>query len=325
MQILLSPYNTHKISTAEATGKFNKNVNNCKSCNYKFNTRLNKSSNSFISFKANIKLSSEVYKSLKSDNPELKKEYFKRLSENYSLVLRNCTDNEYIKTAQLLLDEIRFEKYMDNELFEYQIDFLSKAIQPQSGIKNFINPQNFIKNSKNFLYDKASVINKINRILRNTGSTERVTLDINSRAEFPINVLSNFTETNFTFDGVRIKSIEGFLQSLKTSDPKKQRDICLLSGIKAKGVGKKLDKERNYDFKNLYWQGKKINRNSETYQILLKEIYKKRFEKDETFRFALEYTQNYKLTHSIGCKDPKRTLLSENEFINTLEGLRQNL
>ena len=38
-------------------------------------------------------------------------------------------------------------------------------------------------------------------------------IDISSRSEFPINILSNFTETNFVLDGVNINSMEGFLQT----------------------------------------------------------------------------------------------------------------
>ena len=40
-------------------------------------------------------------------------------------------------------------------------------------------------------------------------------INISSRAEFPINVLSNFAPTNFELDGVPVYSMEGFLQSLK--------------------------------------------------------------------------------------------------------------
>ena len=45
---------------------------------------------------------------------------------------------------------------------------------------------------------------------------------------------------------------------------------------------------------------------------------------DENFRFALEYTKEYKLKHSIGGKDPARTLLTEEEFISILNSLRKH-
>ena len=72
-------------------------------------------------------------------------------------------------------------------------------------------------------------------------------IEVSSRAEFPYNMLSNFAPTNFVFDGVQINSIEGFLQSLKTKDIAKQKQICSLVGVKAKGAGKKLNKIRKND------------------------------------------------------------------------------
>lgn len=149
-------------------------------------------------------------------------------------------------------------------------------------------------------------------------------IDISSRSEFPINILSNFTETNFVLDGVNIKSMEGFLQSLKTPDLEMQKKICSEYGTKAKGYGKKLNKKRNYDFKHLYWNGKRYNRQSKEYIELLNKAYSARYEADSDFRFALEYTKGRALKHSIGGKDNTRTLLTEQEFVGILTQLRDN-
>lgn len=177
---------------------------------------------------------------------------------------------------------------------------------------------------KNIVYFQS--YNKYNPNIINNFKTKSVInelgVDISSRAEFPINLLSNFADTNFQLDGVNIKSMEGFLQSLKTSDPDKQLQICSLSGLRAKGVGKKLNKLRNYDFKHLYWNGKKYNRETQEYNDLLKRAYKARYYADENFRFALEYTENRILKHSLGGDDIKRTLLTENEFVQILMQLR---
>lgn len=147
--------------------------------------------------------------------------------------------------------------------------------------------------------------------------------DISSHSEYPINVLSNFEPTSFELDGVQINSIEGFLQSLKTHDVNLQKEICKLTGTKAKGMGKKLNKVRNYKFGTLYWNGKQINRKSPEYINLLKRVYKARFEADKEFRFALEYTKGRVLKHSLGGKDPDRTLLTEDEFTGILMDLRK--
>ena len=271
-------------------------------------------------------LSNELEKAFSTKDNDLKSKYFKKLAQNYSLVLRNCTDEDYIKTVQTLLNNIAFDKYQDKETFENQISLLSAAIQPDSDIAKYVNSELFCKRAGNFLYDDASTVNKINRILKYTKAPlPAIKLEITSHSEYPVNVLSNFADTDFVFDGVEIKSIEGFLQSLKEKDPQQQRKICALDGKRAKGMGKKLNKQRNYDFKNLYWQGKKIDRLSKDYQDLLKAVYNARFKNDSNFRFALYYTKNYDLGHSLGCKDEKRTLLTENEFINILKNLRNDL
>ena len=51
--------------------------------------------------------------------------------------------------------------------------------------------------------------------------------------------LSNFATHPFVFEGVQINSMEGFLQSLKYSNPETQKKICLLRGEDAKSAGKK--------------------------------------------------------------------------------------
>ncbi len=293
-------------------------------------TNLNNMPVYYLNFKGDdtkkTLLSNEIEKAFSTKDNDLKSKYFKKLAKNYSLILRNCTDEDYIKTVQILLNNIAFDKYQDKETFENQISLLYAAIQPDSDIGEYVNSELFCENADNFLYDDAGTVNKINHILKYTGASRpSIKLEISSHSEYPVNVLSNFADTDFIFDGVKIKSIEGFLQSLKEKDPQKQKEICALDGLRAKGMGKKLNKQRNYDFKNLYWQGKSIDRFSKDYQDLLNAVYNARFNNDSDFRFALYYTKNYDLGHSIGCKDKKHTILTENEFINILKNLRENL
>lgn len=72
----------------------------------------------------------------------------------------------------------------------------------------------------------------------NEEDLKTIAVDISSKSEFPINMLSNFANNSFTLDGVNISSIEGFLQSLKHKDIDAQRRICALSGKEAKKAGK---------------------------------------------------------------------------------------
>ncbi len=145
------------------------------------------------------------------------------------------------------------------------------------------------------------------------------TIDIYSKAEYPANVLSNFYANAFTFDGVNCASMEGFLQSLKVRSQKTQRKICSLVGIKAKEKGTK-----RFLWKltgNVYWQGKKYIRESEDFTRLICRAYDSLFEQNAEFRAALLSAKDKKLIHSIGKNDPKKTILTEQEFINCLNNL----
>lgn len=145
-------------------------------------------------------------------------------------------------------------------------------------------------------------------------------VDIYSKGLWDEVYLSNFCETDFVFDGVQIKSLEGFLQSLKTNDVIKQEAICSLIGKDAKVVGSFI---AGFDGIHLYWKGKTIDRFSEEYQTLLKRVYQARFEQDSNFRKALEYTKNKKLIHTVGKSDSKETILTDAEFICILSELHE--
>lgn len=64
-------------------------------------------------------------------------------------------------------------------------------------------------------------------------------MDIGSDSGFPSATLSNFAPHPFVIDGVECNSMEGFLQSLKFSNPEMQKEVCKLVGKAAKFKGKK--------------------------------------------------------------------------------------
>ena len=145
------------------------------------------------------------------------------------------------------------------------------------------------------------------------------TIDIYSKGEYPSNVLSNFYPNEFTFDGVICGSMEGFLQSLKYKSIKKQQKICLLSGKETKKKGK-------YKFLwkltgNIHWQGKKIKRQSKDYKDLILNAYIALSKNDEFIK-ALKATENKTLIHSIGNTEERKTILTEKEFIDCLNYIR---
>lgn len=55
-------------------------------------------------------------------------------------------------------------------------------------------------------------------------------MDIGSGSGFPSATLSNFAPHPFVIDGVERNSMEGFLQSLKFSNPDMQKEVCKLVG-----------------------------------------------------------------------------------------------
>lgn len=137
----------------------------------------------------------------------------------------------------------------------------------------------------------------------------------------PFEDLSNFTPRDFTFRGIDSKSIEGLIQSLKTPLPDKQIRLMQMIGLKAKRKGQKMKWFLKH---KLYWQGKEICRFSDEYQALIEEIFTAAYQQDESFRKSLRETGLSKLTHEIGKKSPKYTVLTEDEFCNILMKLRDS-
>lgn len=133
--------------------------------------------------------------------------------------------------------------------------------------------------------------------------------------------LSNFYPHSFEIDGIECNSMEGFLQSLKYRNPKKQVKICTFVGAEAKNKGK---------FKfwwrlsgNIYWQGKKIKRVSKDFDLLIERAYDCLFQ-NENFKKSLLETKGKQLCHTIGKHNKKATILTEEEFISNLNRLRDS-
>lgn len=142
-------------------------------------------------------------------------------------------------------------------------------------------------------------------------------VDIWSTSPYPANVLSNLYPNAFEIDGIRCASMEGFLQSLKIEDPELQKEICTLSGKEAK-------ERSTSDWQAtqiIYWQGKHILRQYPEFQALLRKAYQCLFEQNETFRTALLSTKGNRLYHTRGLSNPRKTILTEQEFCTMLNEL----
>lgn len=146
-------------------------------------------------------------------------------------------------------------------------------------------------------------------------------MDISSGAGYPAGNLSNFHPHPFEIDGVQCASMEGFLQSLKFSNPDMQVGVCKLVGRVAKARGSKKNWQRD---QTLYWRGQPIKRESKEYQTLLDRAYTA-LTQNENFRKALLATSNATLTHSLGHKNARRTILTRQEFCSRLTKIRAQL
>jgi len=145
--------------------------------------------------------------------------------------------------------------------------------------------------------------------------------DIGSGRGWPYDSLSNFSPHPFTIDGVQCNSMEGFLQSLKFKNPDMQREVCKLVGKAAKFKGKK---KKWWRFQKLYWQGQEIDRHSQEYQDLLDRAFDA-LSQNASFQRALLATRDEPLKHTIGKRDPSRTVLTQREFVSRLMKIRDKL
>ena len=147
-------------------------------------------------------------------------------------------------------------------------------------------------------------------------------IDVNSYGVYPAKDLSNFAYHVFNFQGVGCTSMEGLLQSLKESDPVKQSQICKMKEWMAKKYGLTLPDWRKNQI--LYWKGMPYLRDDTNYQALLDLAYKSLFQ-NAMFKRALKDTGDAILTHTIGKKDIRETILTEEEFVSRLTNLRKCL
>lgn len=146
-------------------------------------------------------------------------------------------------------------------------------------------------------------------------------MDIGSGTGYPSAALSNFAPHGFEIDGVQCASMEGFLQSLKFSSPEMQEHVCTLVGKAAKFKGKK---KKWFREQTLYWRGNPIKRDSDEYQELITRAYDAMF-LNTKFRAALAATGKATLTHSMGKNKINETVLTEREFMQQLNRLRNQI
>jgi len=146
-------------------------------------------------------------------------------------------------------------------------------------------------------------------------------MDIGSKAGYPASSLSNFSPHPFVIDGVQCNSMEGFLQSLKFKEPDMQAYVCTLVGYAAKKKGKNKNWHQT---QTLYWQGVEYKRDSDEYQTLLDRAYDA-LAQNTSFQKALLASGDAVLTHSMGKRNIRETVLTVQEFCSRLTKIRYRL
>ena len=124
-------------------------------------------------------------------------------------------------------------------------------------------------------------------------------------------------------DGHAIKSMEGFLQSLKTNDVYEKVKMWEMYGVKCWKYGQQFNywKETQILYDN---NGKLIDRHSDQYSFLIQRAYDCWFENEE-FKRRLRESLPYKISHSMGKTDKTDSVLTKDEYIGNMERLRDKL
>lgn len=148
-------------------------------------------------------------------------------------------------------------------------------------------------------------------------------MDIGSGNGYPSAALSNFAPHGFWFDGVWCASMEGLLQAFKFAQIHQQIACCNTVGIAAKRRGRGRNKHWQR-VQTLWWNGETIDRDGPEYQELLDRAYQA-LATNDSFRRALLATQDAVLTHNIGRRDQRETVLTRREFCSRLTKLRAQL
>lgn len=141
--------------------------------------------------------------------------------------------------------------------------------------------------------------------------------------------LSNMFPHEFSMDTkhgpVTFASMEAFFRALTWNGPRDSffEEIGKLHGYDAWRVRYVLPDWRKEQ--TVYWDGTAIARQSEEYSCLLEKAYDSMFEQSMIFRLALQKTSDKILMHTMGEKDPTKTLLTPDEYIKNLIRERNRL
>lgn len=145
-------------------------------------------------------------------------------------------------------------------------------------------------------------------------------LDIRFNRPSPRCELSNLWPRQFTFRGLECGSVEGVLSTL-FAPVHMREELVARSGFDA------FYAIRGEAVRNFLYFEKPIDRFSQEYTDFLYELYYAAFSQDEFSRKILveTYKLGIVLRHSVGKSGKENTILTESEFVETLNRVRKEL
>lgn len=146
-------------------------------------------------------------------------------------------------------------------------------------------------------------------------------INIHSKGIYPANALSNSYPHSFRLDGIPIKSMESFLQSLKFSDPVQQVSVCHMDARDAIEQGQ----QQHWQEEGLlYWQGIAFSRYGKEYQSLLDRAYDA-LGRNPRFIKALQDSGIRPFFHTASKIGRRRSILTNREFCRQLRRQRRHV
>jgi predicted NAD-dependent protein-ADP-ribosyltransferase YbiA (DUF1768 family) len=151
-------------------------------------------------------------------------------------------------------------------------------------------------------------------------------INITSGSSDPVaKILSNLTETPFTYGGYSFSCVEASLQGIKFQDEKKRESVFAMNGKDALKEGRKVTNNlKDGEERFVYWEGQKIPYNSPGHRLLIASFIREKFRQSKEARDALISTKDSFIYHDVGEEHPK-TSLPEKLFIEILLAERKIL
>lgn len=110
--------------------------------NYSFNNKnsfLVQNTNMVFTGKNQFILSREIKTALKSNDNKAREEYFEQFANMPKVIFRNYTDNDIIKSIQLLIDTVTKNSNKDRKLIDKYIEIIHSGICPATGVGEKVN------------------------------------------------------------------------------------------------------------------------------------------------------------------------------------------